>query len=94
MKKPLVFIIFMLCVVLALTIAQIAVSNSLSISGITLSNLETQMKQYEKENMLLEEKVLTLSSLTHIASVSAQLGFVKETTPLYLGDQLPIAVKQ
>ena len=72
---------------------QVIISNSLSTTGITLAKLEKELALYKKENILLQEKVLHISSLTHIASVASELGFVQEKSQVYLSTPLPLAVK-
>lgn len=94
MKKPAFFITCLVFVILALSIIQVIVSNRLSTTGITLSNLEEETMYYDRQNSLLREKLLTVSSLTHIASTAGQLGFIENKSQIILTTSLPLAVRQ
>jgi hypothetical protein len=69
-------------------------SDRLSTSGMTLSETQSQVNFYKKENSLLYDKILSASSLTNISSEAAQIGFVEGKQNLVLGNSLPIAIKQ
>lgn len=92
MTKPLLILGFLFTVIIALSLAHVVVSNSLSTTGIVLSKLEKQIDKYKKENALLSEYVLTQSSFTEIASQAAEMGFVHAKSQVYLSSPLPIAV--
>ena len=62
-----------------LLIVQIAVGNILSTGGITLGEMQLQTLQLERENAILKEKVLSLSSLTYISQQAKKDGFVTDT---------------
>lgn len=94
MKKPKIFISCVILVVVILSITQVIVSNSLSTTGFELGKIQDEMKRYQTENALLSERLLTESSLTHISSTAAQLGFVEAKNQVYLGTPLPLALKQ
>lgn len=84
---------FISLVILCLAVLQVVVSNSLSTTGITLSDLQQEVNGYKKENSILQEKVLTASSLTQIASKAATMGYVEAKSQLVVGIALPIAIK-
>lgn len=94
MKKTFYIIFGLVSIILFLSVIQITLSNKLSTSGAVLSKLQDQIKSYEKENTLLQEKILTLSSLTNLASKSAELGFVPSKSQLVLGTSVSLALKQ
>lgn len=91
MKKPVVFISFILCVIILLSIFQIAVSNKLSTTGGMLSKLDNQIETLGKENLLLKEDLLTQSSLANISAVADKEGFTEEKSHMFLEAPLPLA---
>ncbi|HSX40239.1 MAG TPA: hypothetical protein VLF68_01360 [Candidatus Saccharimonadales bacterium] len=94
MRKPSIIIASLIGIILVLSIAQIVVSTRISTTGIALGSIETQTQALKTENLLLNEKILTLSSLTHIASQAAQIGFTTKTAQIVLSNSQPIAIKQ
>ncbi|MFH1833057.1 MAG: hypothetical protein ABH816_02710 [Candidatus Levyibacteriota bacterium] len=91
MKKPVFFLTFLILIAVSLTIVQIFVSNRISTTGLVLSNFEEEANNYERENSLLKEKLLTISSLNYIASQAGQLGFVEDKSKIFLVEPLPLA---
>ncbi len=63
----------------------------LSTTGIELDNLQTDLTKYKKQNTILQEQILQASSLDHIASAAATLGFVSEKSPVVIDAPLPLA---
>lgn len=94
MKKPKLFILFLIFIVVSLSIVQVAVSNMLATSGLFLDRLNTEIEYYEMENSKLFEKLLLKSSLTEVASEAANVGFVGRKSQIVLTNQPPIALKQ
>lgn len=80
MKKPILFIILIITIIVSLSIIQVAVSNNLSTTGVELARIEEKIATYKKENVLLRQKLLIASSLDTIASKAAEMGFVEEKT--------------
>jgi cell division protein FtsL len=93
MKKPILFIILIIGIIVSLSIIQVSVSNSLATTGIELGKLEEQITAYRKENKLLTEQYLTLSSFQNIASQAADMGFVEAKSQIVLTNPVPIAAK-
>ncbi|HUD45117.1 MAG TPA: hypothetical protein VMR41_06240 [Patescibacteria group bacterium] len=91
MKKYYLILAGLITVILLLIIANITLSNSMSTGGIELSQLQLKLHDLQMQNSILEEKVLSLSSYTHIASQAATLGFTPEKTQLSLSTPLPLA---
>lgn len=91
MKKPVLFIILNLVVIIGLSIAQVVAANSISTTGIELGKIQDQITQLEKDNEVLKEQVLTLSSLTTIASRAADMGFEEGKSTLVISQPLPLA---
>lgn len=94
MKKPVFFVLFIIGAVFILSVVQIVVSNSLSTKGVSLGKLEDEKNLYKKENALLKEKLLLVSSYTHIASEAGTLGFARSKGQVYLTSPLPLAFRQ
>jgi len=84
MKKPILFIIAIISIIVSLSIVQVTVSNNLSTTGVDLAKIEEEISFYKKENTVLKEKLLVSSSLDNIASKAAELGFIEEKTRVFL----------
>lgn len=91
MKKPVLFIILNLTVIIGLSIAQVVAANSISTTGIELGKIQDQTTKLQKQNEILKEQVLTLSSLTSIASRAGGMGFEEGKSTLVISQPLPIA---
>lgn len=91
MKRPFLFISFIIAIVVSLSIVQVVVSNSISTTGIELGKLQTEIAKYEKHNALLSEQILTVSSLTYIEEVAKEDGFVLSKSHIFLPTSLPLA---
>lgn len=85
---------FFLFSIIALSVVRVGVVNSISTTGEELATLETQIKDVKKQNTILEEQYLALSSLTNIEEKAKQLGFIEAKSQLYLSTPLPLALKQ
>lgn len=92
MKKPILFIILIIGIVISLSIIQVSVSNSLSTTGLELAKIDNQITEYKKKNALLHEKLLTASSFTTIASQAAELGFIEAKSRVFL-PKSPLAAR-
>lgn len=91
MKKSLYLFFLLIMVIISLTITHVVVSNMLSTTGVELDTLQVNVIKYKKENTLLHEQVLEQSSLFHIASAAAEMGFVPAKSTVYLSAPLPLA---
>lgn len=94
MKKPFIFLGSLFLLILVLSVVQVIVSNRLSTTGTILGKLQDDISQYKKENAILREKVLVTSSLDHIASSAAELGFTQIKTHVFLSAPVPIALQR
>jgi len=92
-KKPLLLIVFFITVIASLSIIQVAISNMVSTAGIELDYLQSEIAKYKKENTLIEEKVLSESSLTNISKKAKKLGLVEANSKIYLTNPLPLALE-
>jgi cell division protein FtsL len=93
MKKPILFIILNGFVILTLSLVQVVVANSISTTGIEIGKIDKELATYKKKNAVLHEQVLIASSLTHVASVAATMGFNEAKTQLVVETPLPLAVR-
>lgn len=91
MKKPLLVVILNGFIILALSLVQVVVANSISTTGIELGKIESEIAAYKKKNAVLHEQVLISSSLTNIASEASRLGFEESKSQLVVESPLPIA---
>ena len=91
MKKNIITSIIFIIIVLS--VVQVAVSNSLSTTGIVLSRFDRDVSYYAKENAALRETLLLTQSLTFVASKAATLGFIEEKSQIVIGTSLPVALK-
>lgn len=95
MKRTGILFIGIGVVIVALLIVQISVSNMLSTGGIQLSQIQTQISQYQRQNTILKEKILTMSSLTTLSAEAVKKGFVLNTTAFeVVSNTQPLAYKQ
>lgn len=89
-------IIFLLVflIVGVLAVAQILVANRLATQGDLIKQYEIEARWLNEENQRIENEIIRLSSLSHIASQSGKLAFKKETSVLYLPRPITVALKE
>ena len=91
MKKPILFLSFLGCVIVVLALVRITLVNSISTTGIKLVDIQNQIATYKKENELLKEKYLMAASYTTISEKAQKLGFVPVKSQVDLSAPLPLA---
>jgi hypothetical protein len=91
MKKQRIVILGLTLVIFVLTVARVVVANGISTNGVVLADISEKNEKVSRENMLLKERLYKLSSLTHISSEAARLGFVTKTEYISLNSPLPLA---
>lgn len=96
MKKAKIILGGLFSIILGLIIVNITLNNMMSTQGITFDQLQTNLQNYQRENVLLEDKVLQLSAYTKIASQAATMGFTPDTakTQIALSSTIPLAYNQ
>jgi hypothetical protein len=94
MKKPTLLILFFVTIIIALSVVRVAILNSISTTGIELVNLQQELTVYKKQNVLLKEEYLAVSSLTSLDKRAKMLGFVEAKSHIYLSAPLPLALNQ
>jgi len=77
--------------ILGLSIAQASMANQISTTGSELVSLQQQVKDYKRDNTILQEQLLEASSFTNLEKKAQKLGFVEAKTPEYLNAPLPLA---
>lgn len=91
MKRTKLFIAGLVATVLLLVVIQVVASNRISTAGIELGKLQAELKDIKRQNTLMREKILSLSSLTEMASRAGELGFVEGKQQIYIHTELPLA---
>ena len=94
MRKYIITIASLVGCIIVLSLVQAIISSAYATGGITLDDMNNQISNLQKQNIALEEKVDSLSSFTHIASVAASIGFVEDTTQIVIGTPQPLALRQ
>lgn len=92
--KSKVFVRLIISTIVLLSILQIIVSNSLSTTGLELGKIEEELSVYKRENALLRQEYLTVTSFTYIAEKAQEIGLTEEKTDMVLDSSLPLAIKQ
>ncbi len=96
MKSSRFIIISLFFIILGLIVLNITVNNMMSTQGIVLNQIQTKLHDLQNKNIVLEDKVLALSSYSRIASQAATMGFVQDSakTQIALSDSVPLADSQ
>ena len=94
MKKSALVISLDIGIILFLLIIQAVIANGLSTGGVLLEKLEGQIRSYQKENAILNEKVSMGSSLSQVSEKAAKLDFVETKTAFVLTKSQPLAVRR
>jgi hypothetical protein len=93
MKRPRLIIVGIFLLIVVLSVVQAVVANKISTAGIQLGDMQEKILTLKKENQIIHERILTLSSLNHVASEASRMGFVPDTSHVYLSTPLPLALK-
>lgn len=91
MKRPTLFISFLILLVIGMSIVHISVANSLSTTGSTLSKIQDDLATYKKENTLLKEKILQASALMTVSDQAEKAGYVQIKSKISISHPLPLA---
>jgi len=94
MKRPILLIIFIAFIIAGLTIAQINVGNKIATAGSELSQIQSEVDKYERENSILQEQILDTSSYTNIEEKAKELGFAPVKKSVSMVSAPPLAMKQ
>lgn len=96
MKRTHILFTILGSIILVLVVVQMGVSNMLSTGGITLSEIENQIQATQRQNAILKEKILSVSSLTYISQEAVKDGFAPDTMEAVVVShaQPPIALNQ
>jgi len=88
-KVTFLLVFLVICV---LAIAQILVANRLATQGDLIRKYETEARWLSEENQKIENEIIKLSSLSHIASQSGKLAFTRNISVLYLPRPVVVAM--
>ncbi len=91
MRKPIFVLAILILVIAGLFITRTAISNKISTKGVALGKTQDELAKVRTENVIIREKIYSLSSLTHIASEAARIGFVDSKSNFALTKARPIA---
>lgn len=87
-------ILFFVCgSILLLAFVKLLLANVLSLSGLRVAKLEEQVSSFEKENNLIKEEIVKLSSLSRISQEAVNLGLEKPTLVVNLTSGVPVALR-
>jgi cell division protein FtsL len=98
MKKTSLLLTFCLVLSVGLTVARIVLSAAFSTTGLDLNQIQAQTSSIQKENMNLQEEVLTKAALTTVDQKATADGFQENTTKTQLvltsPKSVPVAYRQ
>jgi len=94
MKGYIIIITFISVIIVALLLIEITLSNQIATKGTVLLLIENKTDVLKNENLIIQEQVLQDSALTSIAQKAKTLGFIADTTPVYITAPLPLAINQ
>lgn len=77
-----------------LAAAQILVANRLATKGNLVRQYKAEARWLSGENQKVENEIIKLSSLSHIASRSAKFAFKEDISVLYLPKPVIVALKE
>ena len=93
MKRPTLLIIFIFVTILGLALWQVGMANEISTTGAELAQIQKQVDDYKRENAVLREEYLSMSSFTNIAEKAEELGYIEAKTTVSLNGPLPLALR-
>ncbi len=94
MKKPFIIITLSVILFVSMVVAKTIVSGKVSTYGTSLGKIEKETEDYKTQNLIIREELLAATSLNHIASAAAELGFMGSKTQLVFSKKVPLAVKR
>lgn len=94
MKKSYKIILLLLSIVAVLSVAKVILHNAFSTSGIFISKIEQEIKDYKTQNAIMSEELLATSSLTNLAQKAKQEGFVDSDSLMVIKSSKPLAINQ
>ena len=96
MKRTGLLLTLLGSIILMLVVVQMSVSNMLSTGGIKLSDIQDEIQNLQRQNAILKEKILSISSLTTISDEAQKQGFIPNNSSAMVVShaQPPIALNQ
>lgn len=90
MSRKICFLV--LLVALSLAVAKVVLAARLATTGTQLLQITNKGQSLEAENLILEEEILKLSSLSRISEEAKRLSFSSSTRVVNLATEVPIAL--
>lgn len=94
MRIPVLVLIVLFAAVGILTGVRSVVSSRITTSGLELGKIQDQTAGYKTQNVILKEKIFSLSSLTHVSETASKDGFVESKEAFAVTAARPIARRQ
>lgn len=94
MKIPVLVLVILFVTIAVLTGARSVVSSRITTSGLELGKIQDQTADYKTQNVILKEKIFSLSSLTHVSEAAENVGFVESKEAFAVTAARPIARRQ
>ncbi len=91
MKKPVYILLILFVAIGVLTAVRSVVSSRITTSGLELGKIQDETSLYKTQNVLLKEKIFSLSSLTHVSEAASKVGFVESKATFAVSGERPIA---
>lgn len=89
-----IILLTLLAMAVGVSIFRITVSTALVTSGMQVTALQSEQQAVQHENMKLEQRYYTMSSLTTIDQEAIAQGFVEEKHSINLGSPVSVAFRQ
>jgi cell division protein FtsL len=93
MKKAYFLLTILIGLAITLAIGRAILQNTLSTSGIFVSEAEKEISLYKTQNAILSEKLLAASSLTNILEKARKIGFTDEKSLMVIKTSGSLAVR-
>lgn len=95
MKRSYILLSILGIAVVVLSVVQISISNILTTGGITLSRVNSQIQEYQKENAILKEQIYSVASLTYLGEEAEKNGYQPgvNSSTIVIANTAPLAIK-
>jgi hypothetical protein len=94
MKRYILIVSFVCVIIVGLLLVEITLSNQIATTGDQLLTIENKTDDLKNQNLIIQQQVLQASSLTTINQKATAMGFVQDTTPVYITTPLPLALNR
>lgn len=94
MKRPILILIALFITTLSLMFLKIVVANRITTNGIELGVMQNKIQQYDTQNLVLQEQLLSYASLHTISEKAGKMGFIQAKSDYFVAAPLHVAIKQ